>query len=70
MVVQFKVQSWKWFYCDLFHSYKHLTNVCYSAASIIISGKDIAEIIGAKTSLGHFGPWSYTCDSCSVTEMF
>lgn len=69
MVVRFKVQSWKCFFCDLFHSIKLLTNVCHSAALNVISGKDTAEKSGAQTSLGQIGLWSYKCCSCSVTKM-
>lgn len=52
MVVQFNVQSWKCFFCELLRSFKHLMIVCHCAALNVISGK---EKSGAKTSLGDFG---------------
>lgn len=59
MVEQFKVQSWKCFFCNILYSFKHLINVCHSAAFNVISGKGTAKKSGAKTSLDHFGLWSY-----------
>lgn len=67
--LQFKAQFCKW-WCDWFHSFKCLMNVCHSAVLNVIPNKDIVEKSEAKPNLGQFGLWSYNCCSCSLAKTF